>query len=140
MNEINVAVPVSAPGEKVWEVLADFAGFLKWAGGGEGEITIEGEGMGMVRHLKMSGDEIAEKLTELDPEKKILGYQLVYGKPIGMNEYKALVQVVDVGSVCEIHWKGAFEAVDPAQESQVGDALCAAYEGMTGALVAYLNR
>jgi hypothetical protein len=137
---VNVTAPTNVPGEKVWEVLADFDGFLKWAGGGEGEITIEGEGIGMVRHLKMSVGEIAERLTLLDPVKRILGYQLVYGEPLGMKQYQAHVQVVDAGSGCEIIWKGEFEAADPDLEGQVGDALSAAYEGMTGALVSYLDR
>ncbi|MDA0272583.1 MAG: SRPBCC family protein [Proteobacteria bacterium] len=140
MKEINVRVSVNAPGEKVWEVLADYGGFLKWAGGSEDEITVEGEGIGMVRHLKMSGAELAERLTVLDPGKRILGYQLDYGEPIGMKEYKAHVQVVDAGAGCEIIWRGEFTATDPGQEVQVGEALSAAYDGMTGALVSYLDR
>jgi hypothetical protein len=145
VKEINVRVSVDAPGEKVWEVLADYDGFLKWAGGSEDEITIDGEGIGMVRHLKMSVGEIAERLTLLDPVKRILGYQLVYGEPLGMKQYQAHVQVVDVqvvdaGSGCEIIWKGEFEAADPDLEDQAGEDLTAAYEGMTGALVSYLER
>jgi hypothetical protein len=127
VKEINVRVSVNAPGEKVWEVLADYGGFLKWAGGSEDEI-------------KMSGAELAERLTVLDPGKRILGYQLDYGEPIGMKEYKAHVQVVDAGAGCEIIWMGEFTAADPGQEVQVGEALSAAYHGMTGALVSYLNR
>ena len=139
MKEVNVTVSADAPGEKVWEVLADFGGFLNWAGGGAGEITLEGEGIGMVRHLKMSVGEIAERLILLDPIKRMLGYQLVYGEPLGMKQYKAVVQVVDAGPVCEIIWKGEFDTGDPDSEGQVGDTLSSTYEGMTQALVAYLN-
>ncbi|MBT5789103.1 MAG: hypothetical protein HOI11_01405 [Gammaproteobacteria bacterium] len=42
MTEVNLTVSVDAPAEKVWDVLADFSGFLNWAGGGAGEINIEG--------------------------------------------------------------------------------------------------
>ena len=140
MKEVNLTLSADASGEKVWEVLADFRGFLNWAGGGAGEIAIEGEGIGMVRHLKMSGNEIAERLTLLDPVKRMLGYDLVYGEPLGMKQYKAVIQVVDVGSVCEIIWKGEFDTGDPSSEGQTGVALSAAYEGMTGALVSYLDR
>ena len=94
----------------------------------------------MVRHLKMSGDEIAEKLILLDPIKRMLGYELVYGEPLGMKQYKAIVQVVDDGAVCEIIWKGEFDTGDLNSEEPAADALSAAYEGMTGALVSYLNR
>ena len=140
MKNVNLTVAADAPAEKVWEVLADFSGFLNWAGGGAGEITIEGEGIGMVRHLKMSGDEIAEKLILLDPIKRMLGYELVYGEPLGMKQYKAIVQVVDDGTFCEIIWKGEFDTGDPNSEEPAADALSAAYEGMTVALVSYLNR
>ena len=140
MKNVNLTVSADAPAEKVWEVLADFSGFLNWAGGGAGEITIEGEGIGMVRHLKMSGDEIAEKLILLDPIKRMLGYELVYGEPLGMKQYKAIVQVVDDGTFCEIIWKGEFDTGDLNSEEPTADALSAAYEGMTEALVSYLNR
>jgi hypothetical protein len=145
MQEINLTMSADAPPEKVWEVLADFGGFLNWAGGGAGEITIEGEGIGMVRHLKMSGNEIAERLILLDPVKRMLGYELVYGEPLGMKQYKAIVQVVDGGAVdgdavCEIIWKGEFDTGDPTSDDQTGDSLSAAYEGMTGALVSYLDQ
>ena len=93
MKNVDLTVSADAPAEKVWEVLADFSGFLNWAGGGAGEITIEGEGIGMVRHLKMSGDEIAEKLILLDPIKRMLGYELVYGKPLGMKQYLSLIHI-----------------------------------------------
>ena len=140
MKEVNVTVRAAVPGEKAWELLADFAGFLKWAGGGTGEITIEGEGIGMIRHLKMEVGELAERLTVLDPVDRKLGYQLVYGEPLGMKQYNALVQVVDAGSGCDLIWQGELDAGDPDLEDQVGDSLAAAYEGMTGALVSYLER
>lgn len=140
MKEVNLTVSVDAPAKKVWEVLADFKGFLNWAGGGEGEISIEGEGIGMVRHLKMSGSKLAERLILLDPVNRMLGYDLVYGEPLGMKRYKALVQVVDGGAGCEIIWKGEFDTGDPNSEDQAASALSAAYEGMTGALASYLDR
>ncbi len=140
MKEVNVTIPAAVPGEKAWEVLADFGGFLKWAGGGTGEITIEGEGIGMIRHLKMEVGELAERLTVLDPVERKLGYDLVYGEPLGMKQYKALVQVVDTGSTCELIWQGELDSGDPDSEDEVGDNLVAAYEGMTQALVSYLGR
>jgi len=88
----------------------------------------------------MSGGELAERLTLLDPVNRRLGYDLVYGEPLGMKQYKAIIQVVDVGSVCEIIWKGEFETGDPSSEDQGGVALSDAYGGMTGALVSYLAR
>lgn len=139
MKEVNLSLSTDVGAEKVWALLADFSGFLNWAGGGAGEISIEGEGIGMVRHLKMSGSELAERLTLLDPDNKRLGYDLVYGEPLGMTHYRAVVQVVGTDSGCDIIWKGVFDTDDPGSQDQTGAALSAAYEGMTGALVAYLT-
>ena len=125
MKQVNLILSTDVSAEKVWALLADFSGFLNWAGGGAGEISIEGEGIGMVRHLKMSGGELAERLTLLDPDNKRLGYDLVYGEPLGMKKYKAIVQVVDTGSGCDIIWKGVFDTEDPGSQDQTGAALSA---------------
>ena len=45
MAELYVVESVSVAAEKIWAVLADFSGFLNWAGAGE--IRIEGEGVGI---------------------------------------------------------------------------------------------
>ena len=139
MKEVNLRLSVNVSGGKIWEVLADFRGFLKWAGGETDQITIEGDGVGMIRHLKMSGSELGERLTILEPSKKILGYELVYGEPLGMKQYSAIVQVVDLMPTSEIVWKGKFDTGYPESEDEVGVALTAAYEGMTSALVSYLD-
>ena len=125
MKEVNLSLSTDVGAEKVWALLADFSGFLNWAGGGAGEISIEGEGIGMVRHLKMSGSELAERLTLLDPDNKRLGYDLVYGEPLGMTHYRAVVQVVGTDSGCDIIWKGVFDTDDPGSQDQTGAALSA---------------
>ena len=138
MREVNIVLAADADAKAIWPVLADFAGFLEWAG--EGEIRIEGDGIGMVRHLNMGGLEIAERLIELDEEHMTIGYALVYGEPIGMNVYQALVQVVALEEgTAELKWHGQFEAVDPAEEAQVAEALTAAFQGMTDALVVHVS-
>jgi hypothetical protein len=56
-----------------------------------------------------------------------------------MKQYNALVQVVDAGSTCDLIWQGELDTGDPDSEDQVADSLAAAYEGMTQALVSYLD-
>ena len=130
---------VDAPVPKIWSVLADFAGFLEWAGGPGDTIRIEGEGVGMIRHLSTSVGEIAEKMTELDSEQLILAYELVYGEPIGMKKYRAQVQVKSTGEKCELHWLGAFEPADPLAEDSVAKTLNATYQGMSQLLAAHVS-
>lgn len=139
MRAVEVIVQVDAPVDRIWEVLADFGGFLKWAGGPDDTIGMEGDGIGMIRHLSMGVGEIAEKLTELDTDQKILGYELEYGEPIGMKEYRAQVQVKSVGDKCELYWLGAFQPVDPRAEDQVADTLDATYRGMSQTLAEYVR-
>lgn len=139
MRAVEVIVQVDAPVARIWEVLADFGGFLNWAGGPDDTIRAEGNGIGMIRHLSMGVGEIAEKLTELDADQMILGYELVYGEPIGMKEYRAQVQVKSVGDKCELYWLGAFQPVDPSSEDQVAETLDATYRGMSKTLAEYVQ-
>ena len=138
MKRIQKSIHCSAPAENVWLVLADFAGFLNWAGGGQGEIRIEGEGIGMIRHLKMGVGEIAERLVYCDQDRRELGYELVYGEPIGMKQYRATVAISEAEEGCDIKWTGEFVPVDPAGEDSVAATLAATYAGMTAALDSYV--
>lgn len=141
MRLVDVTFEAGAPADKLWMVLADFPGFLNWAGGGQGEIRVEGDGIGMIRHLSMTVGEIAEKLVKLDDEEMLIGYELVNGEPIGMKVYRALVQVVKLSDdTSQVKWHGEFEAVDSTAEDQVAATLEATFQGMTQALVAYVGR
>ena len=76
MNKVEIAVDIAADAGRAWETLADFGAFLDWAGGGQGEIRIEGEGIGMTRHLELPGAvKLAERLTRRDVESRTLAYQ-----------------------------------------------------------------
>ena len=136
MAKVSMVKSIKVPAERIWAVLADFAGFLNWAGAGE--IRIEGEGVGMIRHLKMAVGEVAERLDVLDHNEKVMGYSLVYGEPIGMKTYRARVQVVPADSdSCEIHWQGEFEPAREGEEEQTAQILKGAFGGMSDALAAY---
>ncbi len=140
MREVDVTFEAAASAEKLWAVLADFPGFLNWAGGGQGEIRVEGDGIGMIRHLSMAVGEIAERLVKLDDDEMQIGYELVYGEPIGMKVYRALVQVVSAtDDTSQVIWHGEFEAADSSAEDQVAATLEATFQGMSQALVAYVN-
>ncbi len=139
MRAVEVIVRVQAPASRIWDALADFGGFLAWAGGPDDSIRVEGDGIGMIRHLSMSVGDIAERLTELDSEEMILAYELVYGEPIGMKNYRAQVQVKAEGEQCELYWLGAFEPENPAMEDQVADTLTATYQGMSQSLVDFVS-
>lgn len=139
MGEVNVVCPVDVRPDAVWNVLSDFAGFLNWAG--EGEIRIEGHGVGMIRHLRMAIGEMGERLIELDEQRHAISYALAYGQPLGMQEYLVLVQVfAGAEQGAEIHWHGQFEPMPDADEAQIAVQLTAVYESMSAALSAYIRQ
>lgn len=137
----NVDLPV--PADQVWAILADFGGFLNWAGGGQGTIEIVGEeGIGMIRRLDLPGlGIIAERLVARDPDAMLLSYEIAEGNPLGMKTYVAVVQLTDKGDgTCNIDWNGDMTAVEGADEAQVAESLKGSFMGMSDALVAYASR
>ena len=139
MGTVELTTEASASADAIWKVLADFAGFLDWAG--EGSIRTEGTGVGMVRHLDMPGTgEMAERLDQLDHASKTIGYSLVYGTPAGMAEYRAVVTVQPTGTEsCSLDWRGEYTAAAGHDDEEVDANLRAAYEGMTQGLTAHVT-
>ena len=134
-KQIEVIETVDADAGALWSLLEDFGGFLSWAGSPQDEIRNEGEGIGMIRHLKMSGSELAERMTECDASTRTLAYDLVYGEPIGMQKYQARIRVASIApGKSELIWQGEFDPVVPGSQDQVAVALAGAYQGMTQAL------
>ena len=138
MHKVEITMSANVSAEKIWQVLKDFEGFLNWARLNGGEILVEGDGIGMIRHLKTDVGEIGEQLTALDNDSRQIGYQITYGEPIGMKSYKALVTLNATGNnICEINWSGIFAPVDPETTKQVETALSDSYQKMHLALESY---
>ncbi|MEN3976539.1 SRPBCC family protein [Emcibacter sp. SYSU 3D8] len=139
MGTVNVEQDLPVPADKVWKVLADFAGFLEWTGTDPAR-TIEitgGPGVGMTRHLTLPGiGTMAERLDTLDHGTRTQVYTLVAGKPIGMGQYRATVVVSDRPGGCRLNWTGVFEAAPGADEAEVAKLLEGSYTGMSQALAA----
>ena len=142
MSSLDLSVDLDIAAENAWAVLADFPGFLKWAAGRQGSIEIEGEGVGMIRHMDLPGTgKMAERLDRLDPETMTIGYTLVYGNPAGMAKYQAVVNVNGTAEdTCRIDWHGEFTAAAGGDENTVSGNLEAAYHGMSAALVEYVKQ
>ena len=136
MTIVTAEIRVDAPLDAAWAVLADFGRFTEWAGGPGATSELEGEGVGMIRHMDIPGvGKMAETLDVADHDTKTLGYTLVYGDPIGMAKYTARVRLEDGGDgACVAHWHGEFEAADGADDATVSEALNGSYEGMSQAL------
>jgi hypothetical protein len=122
-------------------VLADFGNFLAWATGGAGTARLEGDGVGMIRHLDIPGlGLVAERLDLLDESSWTLGYSLVSDSMAGMSRYLATVQVVaDGAGQSRLRWRGDFEPLPGFDSEEVANSLAGSYALMSQGLEAFVN-
>jgi carbon monoxide dehydrogenase subunit G len=126
---------------QAWSVLADFGHFLEWATAGAGSIRLEGEGIGMVRHLDIPGlGQMSERLDVRDGKAMLLAYSLTTPGAGGMARYQANVQVSAVGTGgCKLNWTGEFEPLPELAVAEVSAELESAYRAMSVGLQAYVS-
>jgi hypothetical protein len=141
METVSVTAQTPAQAARVWAILADFGAFLDWAyRGSGGSIKVEGDGIGMVRHLDLGGSKVAERLDRLDREDRTLSYSLAYGEPLGMTEYRAHVRVEEQEEGrCILHWIGEFTTGDPEKTAEIIATLEGVYDAFSKALAVYAN-
>ena len=128
--------------DRVWKELRHFDRVLNWIpGGDQSTITVQGEGVGAVRELRLATQgPVGHRLLILDDERRMLSYELTDGKPIGMQDYVVVATVTpaDKGG-CTIRWSGRMTADASLDEEEVGRALEVALANMTSGLIARLK-
>ena len=127
--------------DAAWRAVADFGNFLAWATGGAGAARLEGEGVGMIRHLDIPGlGLVSERLDLLDDASRTLGYSLVSDNMSGMACYSATVQLISDGvGQCCLRWRGDFEPLPGVDSEEVGNSLAGSYAMMSQGLEAFVN-
>ena len=140
MHKVTLKMRMKVTASEAWSILSNFGGFMEWAGIDQGKIRVEGEGIGMIRHLATPIGEIGERLTCLDHEAQQIGYEIAYGEPIGMRSYQALITVISEDhSSCTIDWSGQFIPVNPEAVEEVTAALSGSYQNMHQSLERYIH-
>ena len=141
MTILEMENELSCDTDAAWQVLADFGNFLVWATGGAGTCELEGEGVGMIRHLDIPGlGKISERLDGLDDSTRTLAYTLVSEDMAGMKKYGASVRVVEgADGSGRLQWRGEFEAADGLDPDEVKASLSGSYTMMAQGLEAYVN-
>ena len=113
-------VAVDASAEQVWLKMQDFAD-LGWAVG-IADIEIEGQGIGMVRRVRLEGSEdwLEERLLMVDQSTKKLEYGIDEGM-MGITHYRATAQVIPQAQGCQIEWtcRGQVEASEVAEKEPI---------------------
>ena len=109
-------VSVNAGPETVWQAMRDY-GDLSWAQGID-EVVVEGEGIGMVRNVRLTGSEdwIQERLVARDDQAMTFSYAIDGDGMPGFANYSAHVRVEPAEGGCIIHWECRADADEGAAE------------------------
>ncbi len=128
---------VPAPADAFWEVVADFAGMLRWWPGGIDAVTAEGEGQGMIRTLHIAGGRtVSERLVLLDPVRRVMELELLDGRPAFMRRYFCRYEVAPDGTGSVLTWSPRCE-VDPGAGDSARAYIDAGWKAVGGGLCAW---
>jgi uncharacterized protein YndB with AHSA1/START domain len=103
MPEITTSREIEAPAAAVWSLLADFGSIAAWwPRDGKiriAEVEVQGEGIGMIRHIRNEGVDkaVSERLDYLDPDTMTWILSIVGDRPPGISAYVAIGQLVPLG-------------------------------------------
>ena len=109
MTETKVVEKINASLDQVWSNLGNFAGLKP--GSGIESVDYKGEGVGMVRSIKLSIGTVIERLDHYDSEAKNYGYSIINeDSPLPFLNYSATVQILkNEDNTTTVEWTGTFE-------------------------------
>lgn len=142
MPELFAQANIDAPAARVWTLLADFGNIQAWWPRDSAlqieRVVLEGEGIGMVRHIYNHGVPqcASERLDLLDPQTFTLVLSIVGQRPGGITAYVATSRLVPLGeSACRMEHRALVTTL-PGRERAVERFLQQAYAGMFAGLQA----
>jgi carbon monoxide dehydrogenase subunit G len=138
MIEVSVEHEFEFGAETVWAVFADF-GNVSWVPGVE-KVEVEGEGIGMIRHLTVPVfPPLHERLEGLDHDGKVLEYSIPSVEYLEVESYRARAQVTEAGAGrCRVRMTCQAEAT--GLEADAAAKTEAFYGAMLGWIDDYLKR
>ena len=117
MAETKVVEKINASLDQVWSNLGNFAGLKP--GSGIESVDYKGEGVGMIRSIKLSIGTVIERLDHYDSEAKNYGYSIINeDSPLPFLNYSATVQLLkNEDNTTTVEWTGTFEprGIDESQ-------------------------
>lgn len=136
MPELTATHLFDTPAASVWQTLADFGAIQRWwpvdISMPIERVTLEGEGIGMIRHITNRGARhpISERLELLDSEARRLVLSIVGERPLGITAYLAEGHVVEAdGARCRLDYRALFTTV-PGNEDAARRALLKSWRVM----------
>jgi carbon monoxide dehydrogenase subunit G len=108
MASVKVSDRISAPADKVWDLVGDFGGITRYTSGFK-SVSCDGKGVGAVRTITLPNDaQMKERCELLDAARRTLDYSIVSG-PVPIAKYLARVQLFEDGEATRIEWSSSFE-------------------------------
>ncbi|MFM1569643.1 MAG: SRPBCC family protein, partial [SAR86 cluster bacterium] len=106
MAETKVIEKINASLDQVWSNLGNFAGLKP--GSGIESVDYKGEGVGMIRSIKLSIGTVIERLDHYDSEAKNYGYSIINeDSPLPFLNYSATVQLLkNEDNTTTVEWTG----------------------------------
>lgn len=129
MTSVVVTGEFDTPADRLWRLVADF-GNVDWIPGMAG-VRVEGAGPGMIRYLPAGEAAVHERLERIDEAARSIEYTIPVNNPLPVADYRATMQVEDVGSGCRLVWSCTFEAA-AGQETEAQQMVRGLYEMMIG--------
>ena len=122
--------------QPLWDLIADFGNIEAWWPKGAPiaveRVELEGEGVGMTRHIYNQGipAPVSERLDALDKDNWSWRLSIVGQRPAGLTAYQAAGRIEPLpDGGCRISYHGEFEA-EPGREEEARQFLLAAYQLM----------
>lgn len=136
METIDIHHDINAPADTVWAFLENYADIQAWwPKDGPVDIDrveIDGEGVGLIRHIYNHGmpNAVSEQLDYLDPANRTLKLSIVCDRPAGLLQYQATGKVTELGEDrCRLTYHSEFET-EPGRVEEARGFLLAAYHLM----------
>lgn len=136
MHIIDAAHDFRVTPEAIWDLIVDFGNIEAWwPESGPVQIQrveLEGEGIGMTRHIYNEGmpAPVSERLEGLEPETWTWRLSIVGDRPAGLRWYNATGTIDELeGGGCRVSYHGEFEA-EPGSEAVAREFLQGAYSLM----------
>ena len=142
MIDIEHQREIDLSADRVWQEMRHFDRVLNWIPGGEkSTISIEGQGIGMVRDIQLATmGYVQHRLLEFDDEKRMFSYRLTGGKPLGMQDYTVVATVTPIDDDhCRVRWAGRMTGDGSLNEAEIGHALEMALANMTTGIIAVIK-
>ncbi len=127
---------VAVPRSKVYAALVDFGGIQKLLPDGIESCTLEGSGIGALRHIVLKGQpgKVVERL-ESAYDGHLFSYSIVAESPLPLDHYHAVVQLEDAPNGGTHIAYGSNWVAKGAPEADVKAMLTGLYNAIIDAIV-----